>query len=111
MPHYILIQTLVLALAFAMKTAYLSLLCGVILLLAVYSFSDIKATPYTLDIIIKDIQLTFSYKAAALIVFLFLGNAFSIGGLIGTKFQRKKFWWLSIAFGAADLFLLFLIFE
>src|SRR5689334_19819089 len=81
-----------------MKGALLLLVIGIALLLAIYFKLDIYRSQSTFDVHFHDTYIVLDNWLVIGFVTLFLGIFFSIGGLIGSRFTNKFFWFLSLLF-------------
>ena|SRR4028119_1969449 len=74
-----------------MKSALVSLLIGMGMLLTLYSYWEIYRTRSTFEVHFHDTYYVLSHGSLIVFVLLFLGTFFSMGGLVGTRFKSKLF--------------------
>jgi len=87
-----------------MKTAFAFLFAGIILLIFLYSKGAIFFTGSTIDIHLHDTYYIIAYFHLIVLVVLFLGTLFAIGGILGTLLRNKYFIWMTFIFFLVDVF-------
>jgi hypothetical protein len=95
-----------------MKTAFLFLFSGVVLILLLLVLADTTFSTTSIDIRYTDTYYLISYSRLLLLVVLFLGCLSSIGGAIGSRFKKRIFLFLFLLFGLSSfLFVQYLVSE
>jgi heme/copper-type cytochrome/quinol oxidase subunit 1 len=88
------------------KTALIFLFTGILLLTLLYLKSGIFFTKKTVDIHLHDTYYVIAYLHFIILIVLFVGTAFSIGGVFGTRFRNKYFLIPAAVFLFADVVLI-----
>lgn len=85
-----------------MKTALAFLLVAISLLSLIWWRLDVYDSKSAVDIHFHDTYFVIYRPYIILVIFLFLGTIFSLGGTIGTRFRNKIFLIALIIFVAID---------
>lgn len=94
-----------------MKTALIFLAVAILVLLLFYSGVDIWFTKTTIDIRFHDTYFVISHPHIFLVLLLYLGTFFFLGGIIGTRFRNKIFLTLFIVILAADIIIIWKVYS
>ena len=81
-----------------MKTALVFLLMGIIALAVLYATSNVVVTETTVDLHLYDNYINVDRSSLIIIIVLFLGILFTLGGIFGTGFRNKFFLFLFLIF-------------
>src|SRR5215203_2535479 len=90
-----------------MKTALLFLFISIALLVVLFLRTHHSFGKNTIDLHVHDTYYVLSYLTLAIIILLFAGTFFSLGGAIGTSFKNKFFIILLTCFVLADGFVIY----
>jgi heme/copper-type cytochrome/quinol oxidase subunit 1 len=94
-----------------MKTALAFLLISILVLLFLWSKTDIFFGRSTVDIHVHDTYFVIDRLQFILFIVLILGTLSSLGGVIGTRFRSKVFLIAFLSFLAADAYVFYPLLE
>ena len=87
-----------------MKAAIISLVIGIVLLLFFLFGSYIQTYKSGINIQVHDTYFIISYFSFTVLITLFLGTFFSLGGAVGTAFKNKPLIYLLLICVLLDAF-------
>ena len=88
-----------------MRTALIFVAVAVLVLTLLYLLTDVWFRPSSIDIHVHDTYFVINRPHVLLLLLLYLGTFFLLGGTIGTKLKNKVFLILFLVFLAADVYL------